>query len=44
MPEAGIPIMVFDIDMNDPRVVSKEAYHKQVEDFFNLVVLPAKAR
>ena len=42
--KAGIPIMVFDIDMNDPRVVSKEAYHKQVEDFFNLVVLPAKAR
>ena len=42
--KAGIPIMMFDVDMEDPRVVSKEGYRKKVEDFLNLIVLPAKDR
>ena len=40
--KAGIPIMMFDVDIYDPRVVSKETYRRRVEDFLTAVVLPSK--
>ncbi|MDY0002546.1 MAG: 2-hydroxyacyl-CoA dehydratase family protein [Polyangia bacterium] len=41
---AGIPLLVFEFDMFDPRVTSYDDIFFQVERFVNEVVLPRKAR
>lgn len=41
---AGIPLLVFEFDMFDPRVTSYEDIFFQVERFVGEVVLPRKAR
>jgi len=42
--KAGIPLLVFEFDMFDPRVTSHENIFFEVERFVNEVVLPRKMR
>jgi len=42
--KAGIPLLVFEFDMFDPRVTPNEEIFFQVERFVNEVVLPRKLR
>jgi len=39
--EKEIPLLFFDVDIMDPRPVSKETYRAQVEDYFATVVEPS---
>jgi benzoyl-CoA reductase/2-hydroxyglutaryl-CoA dehydratase subunit BcrC/BadD/HgdB len=41
---AGIPLLVFEFDMFDPRVTSYDEIYFQVERFVNEIVLPRKRR
>lgn len=42
--KAGIPLLVFEFDMFDPRITSYEGVYFEVERFVNEVVLPRKRR
>jgi benzoyl-CoA reductase subunit B len=42
--KAGIPLLVFEFDMFDPRITPNDEVFFQVERFVNEVVLPRKAR
>jgi benzoyl-CoA reductase/2-hydroxyglutaryl-CoA dehydratase subunit BcrC/BadD/HgdB len=41
---AGIPLLVFEFDMFDPRITSYEEIYFQVERFVNEIVIPRKRR